>query len=319
MGSDTEHAEHIEETVARLLGYVAHVPPDVRVYDITEESAERVFGLRGLLPELRARGLPFESHPDGPRYCFSDIHFLGLRVGKRSTYALAIRLWAKTLEIVADRASVTFRVRVIPHDDAVAGAGVMLTPEGTRDVSIAPGMLATELQIPVVESPNGIPPRVRELLDEVSTLDFFVLPQRTPNRADVVRRIHAGECESISDLLSAEIERLGYEVRIRAGLVLSIPYSITHVWCELRIGDEWIALDPLMLAVMTRFGNLDRRRWPPSHPFSAIYGVQTIQRTSIPEPFLSLTEGTVVTATYVTSLENDAPHPSTAARSVLRT
>jgi hypothetical protein len=85
-----------------------------------------------------------------------------------------------------------------------------------------------------------------------------------------VRRTRIANCRSAAGLLVEEAPALGVEARLAHGLLLAPPYSTPHNWAEVRTDDGWLSLDPLLIALLTRFAGLDAAAWPPQRSPGAI-------------------------------------------------
>src|SRR5204863_8078849 len=71
------------------------------------------------------------------------------------------------------------------------------------------------------------------------------------------------DCGDAALLLAMECARLGIVSRTAYGLLLAVPFSTPHTWVEIRAGDRWIPLDPLLMRVLAQYTTLDASAWPP--------------------------------------------------------
>src|SRR4051812_44129687 len=66
----------------------------------------------------------------------------------------------------------------------------------------------------------------------------------TPRR---MLELRAGDCDDMTILLGSMLVATGHPVRlVLAGFRRNRPHSYSHIYLEVRLGSEWIALDPTM-------------------------------------------------------------------------
>jgi Transglutaminase-like superfamily len=254
----------------RLRRYAAAVPRHLRVFDVGEDAARAYFGLdAATLEELSGAGLPCVEDESGRRFAFADLHYLALRSGRPSAYRRGITAWANTFAALGEAPASDVRVEVRPQADA--DDAVVVLPARSLAVSVEKDVPAAVLEV-VQRAPSvAPPPDLCDVAVEIGSYDFYVVPLDAPDRAELSRTIHAGDCGSVLAILREGLEAIGYECRTRFGLLLSVPYSTQHVWVEALVDDQWLALDPLMLGVMKQFGGLDEALWPPYRPLNATF------------------------------------------------
>jgi Transglutaminase-like superfamily len=109
-----------------------------------------------------------------------------------------------------------------------------------------------------------------DLLADLASYDFCWLWPPLETDLAWVRRTRIANCRAAAGLLVEEAPALGVEARLAYGLLLAPPYSTPHNWAEVRTRDGWVALDPLLLALLSRFARLDTTDWPPQRSPGAI-------------------------------------------------
>ena len=77
------------------------------------------------------------------------------------------------------------------------------------------------------------------------TRDIFQV--ETLHTARRMLELRAGDCDDMTILLGAMLVATGHPVRlVLAGFRRNRPHSYSHIYLEVRLGSEWIALDPTM-------------------------------------------------------------------------
>jgi Transglutaminase-like superfamily len=264
----TGTGDEIDGWIARL----REIPDAARDFAVAHEQAEREFGFDSdAAAELIARGLPHARGDDGPLLWETDLQYLGLRLGRRGVYQGVLNRWAGALTSLSARAETAVAIRARAY--APPGTAVeLLAPGGARVRGEAAGALGfeTTMRGELAPLPRALADALGELLADLAAYDFCWL--RPPLEADLafVRRTRLANCRSTAGLLVEEAPRLGVEARLAHGLLLAPPYSTPHNWAEVRSGDGWVALDPLLLGLLARFAGLDAAAWPPTRSPGAI-------------------------------------------------
>jgi hypothetical protein len=268
--------DEIDGWIARL----RLIPDAERDFAVGPEQAEREFGFDAdAVEQLLARGLPCARTDGGPLLWATDLQYLGLRIGCGGVYQGVLNRWSGALTSFSARAETPVAIRCRAY--APAGTAVeLLAPGGGRVRAEAgsggAGRSASTLGFQatmrgeLAPLPDELADVLAELLADLAAHDFCWL--RPPLEADLdfVRRTRLANCRSTAGLLVEEAPRLGVEARLAHGLLLAPPYSTPHNWAEVRTGDGWVALDPLLLGLLARFAGLDADAWPPARSPGAI-------------------------------------------------
>lgn len=266
MGTQEQTAETgIDAWVARLRA----IPDERRAFAVAPEQAEREFGVDAALARrLVDAGLPHASGGDGSRFWRTDLHYVGLRLGCATVYQGVLNRWAGALTSLSARTRTPVEVRCRAY--ATAGTTVeLLAPAGERlqatvgDRSAPPLRFAAVMEGAPAELGGAPAGALGELLADLATYDFCWLEPPLETDLAFVRRTRLANCLSTACLLVDEAPRLGVEARLAHGLLVAPPYSTPHNWAEVRTGDDWVALDPLLLGLLARFAGLDAADWPP--------------------------------------------------------
>lgn len=265
--------EQIDDWIARL----REIPDGERDFAVGREQAEREFGFDApAADELIARGLPHGRGDGGePLLWATDLQYLGLRLGCARVYQGVLNRWAGALTAFSAREETPVQIRCSAY--APPGTTVeLLAPDGERVRAEAGARGAAPLGFEATMR-GALPPlpatlaeTLGELLADLASYDFAWL--RPPLEADLdfVRRTRLANCRSTAGLLVEAAPALGVEARLAHGLLLAPPYSTPHNWAEVRVGDDWIALDPLLLGLLARFAGLNAAAWRPDRSPGAI-------------------------------------------------
>ncbi|MGN6187537.1 MAG: transglutaminase domain-containing protein [Conexibacter sp.] len=262
------NGDELDGWIARL----REIPDAERAFTVGPEQAEREFGFdRAAVRDLIARGLPHADGEGDPLLWVSDLQYLGLRLGCARVYQGVLNRWASALTSLSARAETPVAIRCRAY--AEPGTVVELrAPGGERVRGEASTMLSFETamrgQLPPL--PAALERVLAERLADYAAYDFCWLWPPLETDLDWVRRTRIANCRAAAGLLVEEAPALGVEARLAYGLLLAPPYSTPHNWAEVRTDDGWVALDPLLLALLSRFAGLDPAAWPPTRSPGAI-------------------------------------------------
>jgi hypothetical protein len=285
-----------------LVKPLSAIPDDARTYGVSEHDAASLYGLdEDVLESLAAAGLPHRVTHGQRRFEFGDIHYAALRLGSATQHIAAIRAWRDTLELLSSTPKVNATIKFVPFGEAGhhGRPGMVLLPGGeTREVDLVSGVSATELEFTIETPPaSSLPPDLERLVREVASLDFYYLPPPLQSDAGFARSAGLADCTASSQLIVDDARALGYRVRQVHGLLLSIPYSTHHAWPEVLVAERWIPLDPLVLTLLHRYGDLDAVQWPVTRSLEPLL----LRLGSGWEPIISV-DGVEVRAMFLTTM-----------------
>ena len=261
------NGDELDGWIARL----REIPDGERAFTVASQQAEREFGFDAqAVGELVARGLPHAGGDDGPLLWVSDLQYLGLRLGCARVYQGVLNRWASALTSLSARSETPLAIRCRAY--AEPGAVMeLLAPDGPPVRASAGAPLGFETTVRgAAPLPAALERALGELLDDLASYDFCWLWPPLETDLAWVRRTRIANCRAAAGLLVEEAPALGVEARLAYGLLLAPPYSTPHNWAEVRTDDGWVALDPLLLSLLTRFARLDPVAWPPRRSPGAI-------------------------------------------------
>jgi hypothetical protein len=268
--------------VGTMVERVAGLPLSCRSYEVSEAEALRLFGLSDdVLRGLVRSGLPYAEVETGRRFEFGDLHYIALRVGSATAQLHALKLWARSLAILSASEKTDVRLRYLPRIPPGRGPVpvIVSVPFATAATAILKeGDLAVDTTV-TLQSVRAAPgPELVELLQVYEDFEFYILPLRVRGDTRLARKSKLVECTTAAALVTEDCRRNGYEARVVHGLFMSLPYASLHDWAEVRVGNEWLAVDPILVNLLRSVGGLAPAHWPPWRPVgAAVVPLPTVQ------------------------------------------
>lgn len=259
------------DAVDRWIAALGAIPPAARVYDVTPRRAELEFGITSAIATLLSdRGLPSSSVSGEARFAWSDLHYIALRLGSARLYLRTMRSWAQAVANAAQCGSQMVGLRYRTHASPGATVDVLLPDARRVNVVIGADQIVASLNLQMAACEIGFPASVQRVLHQAAAFDFCLLPPTLAGDLDFVRRTRLSGCFTASRFVVSECQQRGIEARMVYGLLLAPPLGTPHEWAEIRLGDTWAPVDPLLLSILGRFAGLDASRWPCTHSPSAV-------------------------------------------------
>lgn len=271
-------------------------PPDFAI----SQNQGREFGFSSRdLAALACAGLPHLQANGSYMFRWSDLHYLGLRLGTAKPYLLNIRLWAKTFTQLSKSRQTDIEVDYSPKLKASTPDGVVGTlvlPGGVRrSLPLRSGEVAATLKACQFGLWPNPPPRLAAIFDGFADLQLYVIPQSLRGSARKIMQLGLSDCENAAHLAVDACTREGFEARAAYGLLISFPFSIPHSWAEVFVGGRWMSFDPLTATAMNEFAGNDVPSLMGSHCLSAIL----LRVADEPVPLVSI-DGVPVDASFTT-------------------
>jgi hypothetical protein len=287
-------APSIDAWITRLL----LIPEERRRFHVGPRQAKLEFGIdMTLAQELIARGLPHTISDGYPLFTATDLHYIGLRLGCATTYLGVLKMWASSLKASADGEWTSVEVCCVPDAPQNTAVEVLVSPGQRIRASIGANRIAAGIRAAPVGRWPAVSPALEALLVDVASLDFCWLPESLSGDVEFTRQTRLSDCLTAALLLSVECARLGFAVRTAYGLLLATPYSTPHNWAEVRVGDRWVPIDPLLIGLLTRFTALDASVWSPKRSPGAV-----LLRLADQETAIVLADGRPLQASFLTRI-----------------
>ncbi|GAA3009932.1 transglutaminase domain-containing protein [Streptomyces fulvorobeus] len=275
--------ERIDDLVRRL----RQVPDRQRRFSVTPAQARRVHGIRPeLLAALTAAGVPHLGVGDARLYDAYDLGNAALHLGRLSVQSRSMRSWAKAWQTALDQAP-GHRVQVLsacpaPGHPGTCRYGVLLGGRRRRVEGPATEARLGELRpAPVTRDWPELPSDLRELLQEVEGVGFFLLPEAVRWDPEFMWRTRMSDCGGAAAWLVHEGGRRGLRSRFSFGLLVAAPYSTPHCWAEFLVDGVWVPVDPLLARALNQWGGLDPGAFPPDNTPGALFHRLTDRFTKV--------------------------------------
>jgi hypothetical protein len=263
------------ERVPEIVRKIRLVPDDVRRFAVTAAGAQSRHRVDAeLLDTLIGAGLPYAGRGTHRLFDDYDVSNAALHLGLMSVQRMALRSWANALRRNDGQELVRARIGLAPRCPAPGHPGVctfeLLQPGGGRRARTGSGngtdvLDAVEVALPGVWP--ELPGPVRDLVDEVADLDFFLLPEVIRWDPEFMLTTRIADCGGVSRWLADEGNRRGLPARFSFGLLVTLPYSTPHCWAEFLVDGRWVPVDPLLLRALRLLGLAS---WPSYHSTGAI-------------------------------------------------
>lgn len=267
----------MSSAVGDLVEKIAQVPDPLRRFTVTEEMGRRVHRVGpDLLAELLDHGMACAGNGSERLYDAYDLGNAALHLGLMSVQRRTIRSWGTALRTAVAEPGGSFRVDVVgtcpvPGHPGECAYDVLQSDGGRRRFTSPTPTEASLGQVVVTPGAGAtLPAEVRGLLGELKPVEFFLLPEGIRWDHGFLWETRMADCGGTADWAVREGERRGLPVRFAFGLLLARPYSTPHCWAEFRVGDAWVAVDPLMIRAMHQWGGLDPALVPEDAPFSPV-------------------------------------------------
>jgi hypothetical protein len=274
------------------------IPEERRRFDVGARQAKLEFGVdMPLARELIALGLPHAMTGGDPRFTATDLHYIGLRLGCGSTYLGVLQMWASSLRASADGEWTSVEVRCIPDAPQKLAVEVLVGPDQRIPASVGADRIAASIRVVPVRQWPAVSPALEDLLLDVASLDFCWMPESLNGDVEFTQQTRLSDCRNAALLLSMECARRGIASRTAYGLLVAAPFSTPHTWVEIRVGDRWVPVDPLLIGVLAQYTNLDASTWPPIRSPGAI-----LLRLARQETPIVLADGRPLQASFQTRI-----------------
>jgi Transglutaminase-like superfamily len=253
------------DQAAPLIERLLRLPPEARAYHCSEEQAARHFGVDQTAADaLVALGLPCRVL-EGCRYFEKgDLHYIGLRLGSAAGYRLATRLTARSLARLSGRSQTRVRIQYVPRVPVKGLIDVRL-PSGRHltQAHASGNAPVADIEVELSASWPAAGSGLTAVLNSIALLDFCLIPHLCRAGTAIATRTGLAECSTSAQLLVELATAAGWQARFCEGVLVSMPYSTEHSWAEVHLDGIWVPFDPLLIAHLQNFGQLDPDEWPP--------------------------------------------------------
>lgn len=251
--------------LGQWIAKLRQIPNDSREFAVDLRRAKLEFGIgTARAEELMARELPHEVIDGEPHFATTDLHFIGLRLGCAVNYLSTLRTWVASLTASQAAIRPSLEVNYLSYASEGTAVEVLAPALGWMRGQVGSDRIVGRFEAaPKTQWPTANP-ALKEILLDISSLDFCWVPKSLVRDVQFTRETRLSDCAAASFLLADKCAHIGVLARTAFGLLLAVPFSITHSWVEVSVGDDWLPLDPLLLGLLARHSNLDPELWPPT-------------------------------------------------------
>jgi hypothetical protein len=260
--------------IAALVERILRVPSQHREYRQSVEDANRVHGLsEDLVTDLLDAGFPHICLGGNVLMDSLDLANCSFRLKLPSARALALRACAAALRTSTSGLSEPYTLEIEPHCPDRGHRGpchFRLAPEIVEHFGGRRGNDSFEYR-KILHPARGVdllPEMMRELTFLLTDVEFHLLPRALHADLGFLSANGLADCPLAAEfLVRAAVDR-GFTARKAFGVFLATPYAIPHLWLDLWIDREWVAVDPHLLRMLVERGVIDATEWPPYRTLS---------------------------------------------------
>lgn len=255
------------------------VPDRYRLFQLTLEQVSEHYAVPGpLLEELLDLGMPHRGHGRDRRFNTLDLENIGNALGLYIPSWRSMRFLAVTFGGIKNPGRPLYKIRSASscpeprHDgDCDIRPSPVLTAIGNADhVECDAG--GVTVQVHLGGRPGDpVGKFIAPLTELACGLTFHYLPEELRNDLGFAMATGLADCHLSSRLLASNARLVDHPVRMVAGIIMSVPFLITHEWIQLEINGHWISLDPFFLNSLARWQIIDSEIWPPDLPVDDVY------------------------------------------------
>lgn len=256
-----------EAQVQQSAEKVCRVPDSFREFRIDPGDAERRFAIKeSLLAELLDLGLPYRRQGGECHFDFHDLLNISLDLRLPGVQWRFMRLWPRSLRTARRNGNVPYRFTVRAACPLIGHLGPcdfkvnQKFEENTRLKTISARVF--QFQGNLVSEAYDFGDSIEPIIAEARRLQFHAMPNPANYDMKFLNDSGLATCQSAAVWLTQVAARHGIDARPANGLFVSVPYSVQHVWLEIRVGDEWKHADPFFLNSLARWELIRLADWP---------------------------------------------------------
>lgn len=255
------------EKIIRVLERLQQIPDKCREFYVDEAGAFSGYRFQtNALDLLIQNGLPHRRKEQQNFFNHLDLITLGfyLRIPNRTN--LLFRSWGGALKKIKGNRAVAANMAIIPlldDDPETIHEFNVLKPEiGRMYLSGKSNLLLYQSTINRPHLRFEFSSELTEIIDKVLELDFYMLPEAVRWDLDFVLDTKMADCGGASKYCYELLKAQGYEARHCFGVVLAEPFASGRYFTEVRLNDQWIAIDPHLIKLLRNLGSLKTDDWP---------------------------------------------------------
>jgi hypothetical protein len=266
-----------EERARQSIEKVCRIPEKYRKFYCDVDEAKRRYAVKqpllGLLLDL---GLPHISHGEQLYFDYSDLRNISLDMRLPSAQWRFMRLWSRSLNRARQNVASVYEFTVrpaCPHPGHAGPCDFEFNSKLKSDLemqNISQG--AFRFRGSLVSEEYDFGASIDAIITEAFRLEFHWLPPELFHDMKFLNDSGLANCQSATRWLAEVAAHHDIQARPAIGLFVSVPYSVRHVWLQIRVGDDWKHADPFFLNSLARWEIIQRDDWPLSRsPQSAVF------------------------------------------------
>jgi hypothetical protein len=256
---------------------ILRVPGKYRRFDTSVAHADRIYAVKGaLLTLLLDLGLPHVIRGDNLYFDDQDLSNLCMDLKLPGVQWRFMRLWPRFLDLARKDAGKAYEFTVrttCPRPGHAGPCEYRFNDEFEKNITkLQRSERSFEFRGSPISEDYDFGASIDQIIAEASRLEFHALPTELADDMKFLNDTGLANCQSANRWLSNVAARYGIEARPAVGLFVSVPFSVMHVWLEIRVGDEWKHADPFFLNALARWGIVQPDDWPLSRsPRSVVF------------------------------------------------
>jgi hypothetical protein len=245
------------------------VPDGYKSFACDASVAARKFAVTApLLTALLDFGLSYRDGATGPMLDPLDLTNISTDLQLRNGYWSSTRLWARSLAAARRHSDphyeFTFSV-TCPRPGHAGPCSFSFHPliEARTGAKQDSAGNFSFLARPVLDR-HDFGAAFAPVVAEATRLRFHRLPHELYSDLAFLRDSGLANCQSATLRLLEVAAEHGLTARPVVGLFVSVPFSMRHVWIDVRVEDGWVPADPFFLHTLARWDVVSPADWPVS-------------------------------------------------------
>jgi hypothetical protein len=258
----------INEKIIQVVNRLRRIPDKHRDFLVDTARAFSEYRFQSdRLEALMEIGLPHRRKGQQHYFNHLDLITLGFYLRIPSRTNLLFRSWGGALKKLKGNREMVADLSIIPllnNEDAQAEHEFnILKPEiGRLTLSGKSNLILYRADLNRPHLQFEFPAELTGIIEKVLELDFFMLPEGVRWDLDFVLETGMADCGGASKYCCELLKSEGYEARHCFGVVLAEPFASGRYFTEVRLDDQWIAIDPHFIKLLQNLGSLKNDDWP---------------------------------------------------------
>ena len=255
-----------EETAKASIAKVNRIPVNYKTHECAVDDAGNRYAVNEqLLADLLDLGL---SHTlkDGQLFVEdNDLWTISLDLKLRNPHTRQLKFFTQFLNATKKDGSSTYSFSAPPTCPRPGHAGpCSFEFESSMSRQVRLGGVTPTIQFagqPIADA-YDFGESIAPLVSEAERLQFYKVPDELASDMKFLAETSLASCRSAALWLLRVAAQHGIDARLARGLFVSVPYSTSHLWLEIRTAGEWRHADPFFLHSLAHWDVVDLSEWP---------------------------------------------------------